>query len=219
MKIVALKFGKTEINEGMAFVGGSREKKLPISLLFFLIEQDGKKILVDTGCDTMPGFPLFEHTSPVNILREYGLTPNDITDVILTHSHSDHIEGVKYYKNANIYIHEAGLSEAEIYLKEHKKVFTFKDELEIVKGVLIKHIGGHSDDSSIVLINHGNTTYAICGDECYTMDNLRENKPSGASRNLEKNKAFIEEYGKPHYIPLLLHDPELIKDLGFKIII
>ena len=93
LKIVALKFGKTEINEGMAFVGGSREKKLPISLLFFLIEQDGKKILVDTGCDTMPGFPLFEHTSPVNILREYGLTPNDITDVILTHSHGDHIGG------------------------------------------------------------------------------------------------------------------------------
>ncbi len=219
MKIVALKFGKTEINEGMAFVGGSREKKLPISLLFFLIEQDGKKILVDTGCDTMPGFPLFEHTSPVNILREYGLTPEDITDVILTHSHSDHTEGVKYYKDANIYIHEAGLSEAEIYLKEHKKVFTFKDEIKITADVMIKHIGGHSDDSSIVLIKHGNIIYAICGDECYTMDNLRENKPSGASRNLEKNKAFIEEYGKPHYVPLLLHDPELIKDLGFKIII
>ena len=219
MKLAVLKFGKTEINEGMAFVGKSREKKLPISLLFFLIEQDGKRILVDTGCDTMPGFPLFEHTSPVNILKQYGLEPEDITDVILTHSHGDHIEGVKYYKNANIYIHEAELEEAKPFLTEHKKVFTFKDEMVIATDVLIKHIGGHSAGSSIVLVKTGDKTYAICGDECYTMDNLRENKPSGASRNLEKNKAFIEEYRKPQYIPLLLHDPELIKELGFKILI
>ena len=114
MKLAVLKFGKTEINEGMAFVGKSREKKLPISLLFFLIEQDGKRILVDTGCDTMPGFPLFEHTSPVNILKQYGLEPEDITDVILTHSHFDHAGPIDYYANAEFYIQTQEYVETEV---------------------------------------------------------------------------------------------------------
>ena len=219
MKIDCLKYAQSVLPESIVFDGGSAKTKIPISFAIYLIQMGDRKILIDAGCDTMPGFPLFEHTSPVNILKQYGLEPEDITDVILTHSHGDHIEGVRYYKDANIYIHEAELEEAKPFLTEHKKVFTFKDEMVIATDVLIKHIGGHSAGSSIVLVKTGDKTYAICGDECYTMDNFKENKPSGASRNLEKNKAFIEEYRKPQYIPLLLHDPELIKELGFKILI
>ena len=69
MKLTAFQYGKTELAEAMIFENGSFDIKQPIALLFFLIETEGRKILVDVGCDTMPGFPLFEHKSPVEVLE------------------------------------------------------------------------------------------------------------------------------------------------------
>ena len=60
MKLIAFQYGKTEITGRMGFVGGNPDVKLPISLMFFLIETGDKKILADVGCDTMPGFVLYE---------------------------------------------------------------------------------------------------------------------------------------------------------------
>ena len=58
MKLVVFNYGSTEITGNMAFQSGDSNIKIPISLLFFLIEDGDKKILVDVGCDTMPGFEL-----------------------------------------------------------------------------------------------------------------------------------------------------------------
>ena len=64
MRIIAFKYGTTEITERMAFVEGNENVKLPIALLFFLIEYNNKKILIDVGCNTMPGYELFEFEFP-----------------------------------------------------------------------------------------------------------------------------------------------------------
>ena len=73
MRLIAFKYGATEITEQMAFQGGSENIKLPIALLFFLIEYENKKILIDVGCDTMPGFELIEFENPVKVLETYGV--------------------------------------------------------------------------------------------------------------------------------------------------
>lgn len=77
---------------------------------FFLLEGDGKRILVDTGIDTaltdftsdaqksrmdLPS----EHRSTVDLLAELGLTPEDIDILVLTHLHFDH------YLNARLFTH------------------------------------------------------------------------------------------------------------------
>ena len=73
MKLTAFQYGKTEITEAMAFQNGNADVKIPISLMFFLIETEDKKILADVGCDTMPGFRLFEFQKPVDVLKSYGI--------------------------------------------------------------------------------------------------------------------------------------------------
>lgn len=88
----------------MAFKDGNEKIKLPIALLFFLIEYQDKKILIDVGCDKM----LFDN-------------------------------------------------------------------------VEIKHIGGHSPGSCIVLIRMNEKNYVLCGDECYTVQNLLQKKPTWSS--------------------------------------
>ena len=210
MKIIAFEYGKTEITERMAFQDGRADVKLPIALLFFMIEAEDKKILVDVGCDTMPGFVLYEHKSPPEVLKMYGVSPDEITDIIITHSHHDHIDAIRHYPDARVYIHESETSD----MIKGFNVSTFSDSLEIAEGVTAVYIGGHSEGSSIFMVGE----YVLCGDECYTMENLINNKPTGSSFCLEKSIAFVNEYRKSKYKPILFHDPELVGSIKYKII-
>ena len=111
------------------------------------------------------------------------------------------------------------MEKAKKHLHATAKLHTFKENIEISAGIRMKHIGGHSVGSSIVLINTGSDTYVLCGDECYTKENLSENKPTGSSCCLEKSIYFIQEYRKECYKNILFHDPLLVGKLGYKTII
>ena len=215
MKLTAFNYGKTEITEKMAFQNGSPDVGLPIALLFFLIETKDKKILVDVGCDTMPKFTLFEFQNPVDVLESSDINRSEITDILLTHTHHDHIDALRYYPQANVYLHSSEYEKALKYSSDSSKLHTFDDSFSITEDITIKHIGGHSRGSSIVLIND---TYVLCGDECYTWENLLQNKPTGSSFCIEKSIAFVEEYRKPCYKQILFHDPLLVEELGYKVI-
>ncbi len=217
MRLIAFKYGTTEITEKMAFQDGNENIKLPIALLFFLIEYENKKILIDVGCDTMPGFELFEFEMPVNVLETYGVKRTEITDVIITHSHHDHIDAVYNYPQADIHIQKTEMGFAEKYLRNMKQISTFIESEKILDNIEIKRIGGHTAGSSVVLVNFGKHTYVFCGDECYTKDNLLKRKVTGCSVCLENSKYFIEEYVKEKYIPVLFHDPDILSEIGFKV--
>lgn len=219
MKLTVLKYGVTELPESMVFQNGDKNIKIPISLLFFLIESQGKKILVDVGCDTMPGFELFEFQKPVEVLEDYGISRNEITDIIITHSHHDHIDALRYYPKATVYLHRNELKGAEKYLSDYSQLYVIDRDKVILDNVVFKYIGGHAPGSGIVLIRAGKKDYVLCGDECYTMDNLLRKKPTGCSYRLEKSKYFVEEYGKASYVPILFHDPNLVSNIGYKTLI
>ena len=218
MRLTALKYGVTELSEAMAFNDGDSNKKIPISLMFFLLETNNKKILIDAGCDTMLGFELFEFKKPVEVLSELKLTPDDITDVIVTHSHHDHTDCVKYYKNATVHLCREAYDETKGYIKNAKKLNLFEDTFEIADGVEIKHIGGHSKGSSIVLLKNKADIYVLCGDECYTKENLALKRLTGSCIAPEKSMAFLEEYSKPCYKTVLFHAPDVVDKIGTKIL-
>ena len=51
-------YGRTTIPESWIYAGGDENKKVPIILSVFLIETEDMKLLVDAGCNTMPGYVL-----------------------------------------------------------------------------------------------------------------------------------------------------------------
>ncbi|MBE7042101.1 MAG: MBL fold metallo-hydrolase [Ruminococcaceae bacterium] len=212
MKLTAFQYGKTEITEKMAFPDGNPDKKLPISLLFFLVETGDRKILIDVGCDTMPGFPLYEFQKPVEVLEKYKIRRESITDVVLTHAHHDHIDGVRHYNNATVFLQESEWNRAKQYLVDCKEVILFQEKLSLTDEILVKRIGGHTMGSCIVLIqNH----IVLCGDECYTRENLSQRIPTGSSECPKNSISFVEEYRKECYRPILFHDPDLVGKIGF----
>lgn len=196
-------------------MNGDKNKKFPISLLFFLIETGDRKILVDTGCDGMKAFPTFDLKSPVILLEEYGINRDDITDIILTHTHGDHIGGVKYYKNADIYV-QKNECEAKPLINKPNRIITFDNEYKLSDNINIKHIGGHSVGSSVVIVNRDNDAFVLCGDECYSRDNLTRKTPTGSSYNIEQSTFFVNEYSKEKYKTLLFHDLTIVGNTGYK---
>ena len=207
MKIIALKYGETVLEEGDIFEGGNPDIYLPISFTVYLIQTQGKNILVDAGCDDGAGFVMSIFKTPVEVLREYGLLPEDITDVIITHSHYDHVQAVKYYKKATIHIQIEEYEKAKRHIPVDFRVHLIDDEFTLAENLTIKKIGGHSTGSCIVLAEN----YVFCGDECYYEKNLSDKICTGISCNEEASRNFIAEYGQSKYIPLLCHDPDIMR--------
>ena len=170
------------------------DTKVPISLLVFLIETDERRILIDAGCDTMPGYDVKYRISPAEALLRYGVAPEEITDVILTHAHHDHIDAVHYFKRATVYISAVQYGErarTKDYFPPEMQVVTFEEQITL-DGVTALVWGGHAPGSAIVTFSHGGREYVISGDECYTRACLTERRPTGNSRDPEKSLAFVK---------------------------
>jgi len=88
--------------------------------IVYLIELKNKKILIDTSS-------IENRKDLINSLKTINLTPKDITEVILTHSHYDHIENIEIFKNAKIY------SDAKETFMHDKDEINFENILPIEK--------------------------------------------------------------------------------------
>ena len=58
LKLIQLKYADSVLSEKLIFKGGSPEKFRPITFMIYLIDIGSRKVLVDEGCDTMPGFEM-----------------------------------------------------------------------------------------------------------------------------------------------------------------
>lgn len=212
MKIVLFKYGECVYPENRIFYGIESEAKIPMSFCFYMIQTDKKNILVDVGCDGQERYNFYVFRQPTELLKDFGLTPDDITDVIITHAHFDHIDDLGYYKKATVHIQEDEIPRAKLYIENRENVNIFKEEYSLDENITIKRYGGHTKGSCIVFAGN----YVLCGDECYFPRNFEEKIPTGNTYSLEKSKAFVEDYANGEYKPLLFHDAGILsKEVGF----
>ena len=206
MRIIPLEYGKSVLSEKMIFINGRENTFREIVFKVYLIKTDEKLILVDAGCETMPGFIMKDFIGTVHALKNINVTPEEITDVIITHSHHDHIECVKYFKNAVIHIQVDEYESGKEYVPDNFKMNIFNDDFSVCKNVKIVKIGGHSKGSCIVEIENESGIYVIIGDECYLRECLEKGIPTGSSYSKKASKDFIEKYSDASYKILLCHD-------------
>lgn len=212
LSLFAVKYGETELKRRHAFADAAGDdRKVPISLTVYLIEAGERLILVDAGCDTMPGYPLFLHVSPAEALRRMGIAPERVTDLVLTHAHHDHVEAARHFKNATVYIQENEYEKARAkgFLDSAVRVVTFTEEL-LVGPLRLLRWGGHSVGSTLAFLTYEGREYVMCGDECYVRECLLERRPTGASKNPLQSRAFVEKFSDPKYTVLLAHDAAIL---------
>ena len=83
---------------------------------YVLIKGRGEVILVDTGYDHKEYgkhladlYGVSNWHSPAEVLAECGVTPADVTTVLITHAHFDHMGGLDLFPNAKFYIQKREL--------------------------------------------------------------------------------------------------------------
>lgn len=206
LKIIPVKYAESTLPESMVFCNGDKNKLFPIVFLVYLIITGKKKILVDAGCETMPGFDMKEFIGPVRALKCAGIQASEITDVIITHAHHDHIECVKYFENAVLHIQKEEYLNGKKYIPDDAHINVFKHECKITDDVKAIKIGGHSVGSCVVEVDKDNFVYVIAGDECYSRKCIENHIVTGCSYCLEKSAAFLEKYDKKKYKILCCHE-------------
>src|SRR5581483_1894837 len=110
-KIYALKFASSghrwPISDWAA--QGPTNDSVGIDFMIWLIKgTNGKNILVDAGfLNDIPDakeFSVVNYTRPDSTLAKLHLKPTDITDIIVSHPHWDHIDGLDLFPNATIWM-------------------------------------------------------------------------------------------------------------------
>jgi N-acyl homoserine lactone hydrolase len=194
-----------------------------INWYFYLYQTNRKKILIDTGiCDTkdIKKFKIKGYRSALDLLSDLGISNNEITDVIITHSHFDHIGCVNYFINSKLHIQEKewdDFIESKSFIK-YREFFENNQNVNLIKNSFliddlnIELSGGHTIGSQYVFSDK----FLITGDECYFIDNCLDGigLPEKARYSEMNNKNFIKSIIQkkdlnPDLIILSLHDPKL----------
>jgi glyoxylase-like metal-dependent hydrolase (beta-lactamase superfamily II) len=83
---------------------------------YALLKGKGEVILIDTGYDhkeygkTLADlYDVSNYHGPEEVLAECGVTPADVTRVLITHAHFDHMGGLDLFPNATFYIQKREL--------------------------------------------------------------------------------------------------------------
>lgn len=95
-------------------------------------------------------------------LQKHGITTNDVTHVVCTHGHSDHIGCNYLFLNAKEHIVGRAISNKDKYR-------SIEDETtyEIDEGIYITPTPGHTLDSISLIVENSNLSskpVAVCGD-------------------------------------------------------
>jgi len=206
MEIIPIQYGKTTIPESMCFINGCRQNRRSIVFKIYLIKTEEKLILADAGCETMSSFKMTNFIGTVGALKYININPEEITDVVITHSHHDHIECVKYFKNATVHIQKDEYIRGKKYIPSDFKLNIFDNEFTIKENIKVLKIAGHTEGSCIVEIKANDRIHVIVGDECYLRECITNRIPTGSSFDPEASQKFIEKYSDEKYEILLCHD-------------
>lgn len=192
--------------------GADRSRKLDIAMMVWLVRGNGRNILVDSGFYHERFFKdwrVKDFTKPSDALERISVKPEDVTDVIITHMHWDHADGMDLFPNARIWIQK---DELEYYAGEAwqskdthggidpEDVLTLVklntqgrvglvngDAREIIPGVTCYIGGKHTYQSQYVGVQTSAGTVVLASDNMYLYENLEKHAPIAATLDAGSN--------------------------------
>jgi glyoxylase-like metal-dependent hydrolase (beta-lactamase superfamily II) len=183
-------------------VMGAPKGKINLAMAVWLIRGGGRNILFDSGYhrDTfLKDFPSTEYIRPDEAVKFAGVQPDQITDVVISHSHWDHLGGIDLFPKATVWIQKeefryytgeawqsggdhGGIDPADVQelvkLNTEGRVHLVDgDNVEIFPGIRA-YTGGHHTYASQYLQVEGNPPFVLASDNVYLYRNLAEHRAS-----------------------------------------
>jgi glyoxylase-like metal-dependent hydrolase (beta-lactamase superfamily II) len=192
--------------------GAEAGRKLDIAMMVWLVKGNGRNILVDSGFYREQFFKQWHVTDfvkPSDAVKRAGVEPEDITDVIITHMHWDHADGMDLFPKAKIWLQKDELQYyageawqsrrthggidpddvlAAVKLNMQGRVGLVNgDAQEILPGVTCYTGGKHTYASQFVAVNTAAGTVVLASDNMYLYENLEKHVPIAATLDADSN--------------------------------
>jgi glyoxylase-like metal-dependent hydrolase (beta-lactamase superfamily II) len=110
-KIQAVRYGTIpQYPVAELVVGAPEGEKLDIPLVFWILRGEGRNILFDCGFhreNWIKEFGVTDFIRPDKAVRLAGLEPSEVSDIVLSHAHWDHMGGIDLFPDAVIWIQKA----------------------------------------------------------------------------------------------------------------
>jgi glyoxylase-like metal-dependent hydrolase (beta-lactamase superfamily II) len=192
--------------------GADPSRKIDIAMMVWLIRANGRNILFDSGFyrdQFMKQWKPTEYVKPSESVAKLGLKPEDITDVIISHMHWDHADGMDLFPKAKIWLQK---DELEYYAGEawqsrrtHGGVFAEDvlaavklntdgrvglvngDAQEILPGITAYIGGKHTYASQFITVNTAVGAVVLASDNMYLYENLEKHLPIAQTLDRESN--------------------------------
>ncbi len=237
-RIYPLRNGVCKIAGNHAFHGGNNDETYDFALYIWLILGGDKPMLVDAGISNIVEMnrgaahvlrePITQdkNESSRAQLQKFGLTPEDIGHVFITHLHFDHVDDLLLYMNAWVYIGEKEWQGATTIAPswgdgrimheflnnpECRQRLVLVEDQEVMPGIESFWIGGHTPGSMAYCVNTAYGKTVLTGDTISLLANFERKIPPGIFSSLEECRAAIEKVSAKADIVLPSHDPVALR--------
>ncbi len=237
-EVHAIKYGSHVLKSSQAFLmEDPHDSPWPIFYYVWLVQGGGRNILIDTGFTKERAAKRGRSIErcPSEGLKTFGLGPEDIDTVILTHLHYDHAGNIPLFPNADIYIQDKEVSFAtgryvrypavrlpfeaddvcELVRQNYNGRVRFVDgDKELFDGFKVHLMGGHSRGLMCVTVATRRGLVVLASDCAHFYDNLALDNPfpiiADVPTQCETQERLIALADSPsHVVPG--HDPKVME--------
>jgi glyoxylase-like metal-dependent hydrolase (beta-lactamase superfamily II) len=233
-EVYAVKFASAPYGVKNLVAGVTDDRSIDIAFTVWVVRGGGKTILVDAGFyrdKFIQQWKPRDFMKPSDAVQAaLGIKPEQVTDIIVSHSHWDHMDGVDLFPNADVHIQKA---EYEYYIGPAGEVLhrggadaldakmmaglkTVKlvngDAQEILPGITAYIGGKHTYESQFVAVNTRKGIVVLASDNAYLYENLEKHlaiaQTVDAASNLEAQTRMLKLAASPSLV-VPGHDPEV----------
>lgn len=210
----AIRFGTLPAFPVSGLVAGAeRTRTLDIPVMVWLLKgSNGRTVLIDSGFyrrKFVDRWKPRDFRSPADAIAAAGVRPEDITDVVISHAHWDHVDGADLFPNAAVWIQRdeyayytgeawharnthGGVDEEDMLALltinlAGRLRFVNGDDQEIIPGIRCYTGGRHTHASQYMSARLSGGTAVFTSDNVYLYENLEKRAPIAQTLDAASN--------------------------------
>jgi glyoxylase-like metal-dependent hydrolase (beta-lactamase superfamily II) len=233
-----VRYARHERRAAENFIGGDpHDGPMPMDYFVWLARNAARTFVVDTGFNAEAarrrGRELIR--CPSTGLKQLGIDPSGVRDVVVTHLHYDHIGNFDLFPAATFHLQDKEMYfatgrhmgrpdqshsyDVEAVVGMVREVYKgrvrfYDGEAELAPGLSVHHVGGHTLGLQVVRVRTARGYVVLASDASHYYANMRERRPFPIVFDLDDMTAGWDRCvaladSADHVVPG--HDPEVMR--------
>jgi glyoxylase-like metal-dependent hydrolase (beta-lactamase superfamily II) len=191
--------------------GADTSRRIDGAMMVWLLRGNNRTVLVDAGFHRerfITQWKPADFITPAEAVALAGVKPESVTDIIVSHVHWDHADGIDLFPNARVWIQKAEFDHyvgpngeplnppdvtAEVagvlagMARSGRVHLVDGDDQEIIPGIRVYTGGKHTWESQFVGVRSRSGTVVIASDNMYLYENLEKRAPIAQTHDPASN--------------------------------